>query len=384
MSETIYQITLNETPPFGGVFLVYLLFINNNIYIYIYMADKIVFRGFKQVNGLAEGFSESSLEQGYVYLVRTNADKTEGYIYFNGKKYGNIDSLDTKYDEMNKYPIAYKTIDGIGTIYAYKDASSSSYDTITVNSKGGVVWIDKDYENIQFVSGFKSLNLLQADTRNVMDMKFMFNYCDGITSLDLSFLDTSKVTNMYYMFSYCGNLTSLDLSSFNTTNVTNMSNMFRSCSNLTSLDVSSFDTSRVTNMYYMFYSCRSLTSLGLSNFNTSQVTNMSSMFAYCSGLTSLDLSSFDTTNVTNMSTIFNNCRSLISLDLSSSFFNSTSLTTYDFSGLSAWTDAESLANFVSVLPTITTTKTLKLSSNTKSALTTDQTSTITTKGWTIA
>jgi surface protein len=374
------------------------------------MADKIVFRGFKQVNGLAEGFSESSLEQGYVYLVRTNADKTEGYIYFNGKKYGNIDSLDTKYDEMNKYPIVYKTIDGTGTIYAYKDASSSSYDTITGSSKSGVVWIDKDYEKIKFVSGFTSLNLSRVDTRNITSMGQMFYGCDGITSLDLSFLDTSKVTNMSSMFAYCSGLTSLDLSSFDTTNVTDMSNMFSNCSGLTSLDVSSFDTSRVTNMTGMFAKCCSLTSLDLRNFDTSQVTNMLmlfggcsgltsldlsnfntsqvrlmvSMFSSCSNLTSLDLSNFDTTNVLNMNSMFISCSKLSKLTLSSSFFNSANVTTYDFYPLSAWTNTESLANFVSVLPTITTTKTLKLNSNTKSALTADQTSTITTKGWTIA
>ena len=374
------------------------------------MATKIAFKGFKQVNGLASGFTESSLEQGYVYFVRTSTDKTEGYIYFNGKKYGNIDSLDSKYDEMNKYPIVYKTTDGTGTIYAYKDASSSSYDTITVNSKGGVVWIDKDYEKIRFVSGFKSLNLLQADTRNITNMGQMLYNCTGITSLDLSFMDTSKVTDMSSMFGGCSGLTSLDLSSFDTTNVTDMGNMFSGCSGLTSLDVSSFDTSRVTGMTGMFAKCCSLTSLDLSNFDTSQVTNMimlfggcsgltsldvssfdtsqvrlmTSMFSSCSNLTSLDLSNFDTTNVVNMTGMFISCSKLSKLTLSSSFFNSASLTTYDFSALTAWTDTESLANFVSVLPTITTTKTLKLSSNTKSALTADQTSTITTKGWTIA
>ena len=374
------------------------------------MATKIAFKGFKQVNGLASGFTESSLEQGYVYFVRTSTDKTEGYIYFNGKKYGNIDSLDSKYDEMNKYPIVYKTTDGTGTIYAYKDASSSSYDTITVNSKGGVVWIDKDYEKIRFVSGFKSLNLLQADTRNITNMGQMFYGCTGITSLDLSFMDTSKVTNMSSMFGGCSGLTSLDLSSFDTTNVTGMGNMFSGCSGLTSLDVSSFDTSRVTDMNGMFARCCRLTSLNVSSFDTSQVTNMlmlfggcsgltslnvssfdtsqvrlmTSMFSSCSNLTSLDLSNFDTTNVVNMTGMFVSCSSLSKLTLSSSFFNSASLTTYDFFALTAWTDTESLANFVSVLPTITTAKTLKFSSNTKSALTADQTSTITTKGWTIA
>ena len=110
---------------------------------------------------------------------------------------------------------------------------------------------------------------------------------------------------------------------------------------------------------------------------------MSFMFELCSGLTSLDLTFFDTTNVTDMVSMFYGCSSLSKLALSSSFFNSTSLTTYDFSSLIVWTDTDSLANFVSVLPTITTAKTIKLSTNTKNALTDEQKTTITTKGWTI-
>ena len=45
--------------------------------------DTILFKGFKQVveqSGL-------TFENGYIYFVRTNDAKTEGYIYFNGKKY---------------------------------------------------------------------------------------------------------------------------------------------------------------------------------------------------------------------------------------------------------------------------------------------------------
>ena len=42
-------------------------------------------------------------------------------------------------DKGDAYPIAYKTVSGSGTITAYKDATkSSSYDTIAVNSRGGL------------------------------------------------------------------------------------------------------------------------------------------------------------------------------------------------------------------------------------------------------
>ena len=112
---------------------------------------------------------------------------------------------------------------------------------------------------------------------------------------------------------------------------------------------------------------------------------MNWMFYKCSSLQSLDLSGFDTSQVTDMAYMFSGCPKLTALTLSAAFFNSASLTTYDFSDLTAWTDADSLAALVEALPTITAAKTIKLSANTKAALTDGQKETITTtKGWTIA
>lgn len=52
------------------------------------MAEAVVFKGFKTIDGTVENFSTNSFENGYVYFVRTNKDKENGYIWFNGKKYG--------------------------------------------------------------------------------------------------------------------------------------------------------------------------------------------------------------------------------------------------------------------------------------------------------
>ena len=137
-----------------------------------------------------------------------------------------------------------------------------------------------------------------------------------------------------------------------------MSQVFRDCSELTSLDLSSFDTANVTNMINMFYGC--------------------------SKLTSLDLSSFDTSNVTDISGMFANCASLNKLYLSSSFFNSTSITTYPLNSLDAWTDADSLEQFVQAAEVVDGSgKTIKLSFTTKDALTQAQKDRITGVGWTI-
>ena len=119
--------------------------------------------------------------------------------------------------------------------------------------------------------------------------------------------------------------------------------------------------------------------------DTSKVTNIKSMFSYCSSLTYLDLSSFDTSKVTDMYNMFGGCSNINKLYLSSIFFNSTSLTSYDFYYLSNWKDTETLAMFVEAITAHDGTgKTVKLSSGTKNALTTEQKTAITNAGWTIA
>ena len=235
------------------------------------------------------------------------------------------------------------------------------------------------------------IRIPHLDSRTQGDsMRSMFGGCSSITSLYLSGFETSLVTDMSYMFSSCQDLTSLDLSSFDTSSVTNMSYMFNYCPSLTSLDLSNFDTSSVTNMSYMFNYCSGLTSLGLSSFDTSSVTNMDSMFSNCSGLTSLDLSNFDTSSVTNMGSMFYKCSGLTSLLLGPNFFKvkSSKVTSIDFSYLTKWTNDTVVASLVTNSYDRATARlkkmTLKLSANTKAALTDEQKAAITAKGYTIA
>ena len=235
--------------------------------------------------------------------------------------------------------------------------------------------------------GLTSLDLTGLDTSAVTSMSSMFYECSGLTSLDLPGFDTSAVMNMSYMFAYCS-VHSLDLSSFNTSAVTDMCYMFQHCSGLTSLDLSGFDTSAVTNMRYMFSYCSGLTSLDLSGFDTSAVTNMAYMFAYCYGLTSLDLSGFDTSAVTNMASMFESCSKLTSLILGPNFFKTSKVTSVDFSYCTQWTNDTVVTSLVTNSYDRATaglsTMTLKLSANTKAALTDEQKAAITAKGYTIA
>ena len=209
-----------------------------------------------------------------------------------------------------------------------------------------------------------------ANIKIAISQPFIIEWTGDLVSLALDDVYTEfnseshKATGYFWKsiqtnYSYGRRIVRLDLSKVKIRYGTTMASMFSNCSSLQSLDFSGFDTSAVTDMASMFYSCSSLQSLDLSGFDTSQVTTMYDMFFYCPKLTALTLSA--------------------------AFFNSASLTTYDFSGLTAWTDADSLAALVEALPTITAAKTIKLSANTKAALTDGQKETITTtKGWTIA
>lgn len=58
------------------------------------MANDLKIEGVSFDNGTAEGFDPSQLSDNYIHFVRTSEDKEQGYIYFNGKKYGNVKTID--------------------------------------------------------------------------------------------------------------------------------------------------------------------------------------------------------------------------------------------------------------------------------------------------
>ena len=189
------------------------------------------------------------------------------------------------------------------------------------------------------------------------------SYNDFITYIHIPHIDIrSQGRDMSSMFAYCSGLTSLDLSGFNTSAVTSMLSMFYNCSGLTSLNLSGFDTSAVTNMEMMFNNCSKLTSLNLSSFDTSAVTSMGYMFAYCSNLTSLILGP--------------------------NFLKTSKYDYVDFSYCTKWTNDTVVTSLVTNSYDRATaglkTMTLKLSTNTKAALTDEQKAAITAKGYTIA
>ena len=202
-----------------------------------------------------------------------------------------------------------------------KNLDITSFDTSNVSAKN-------DFTQMFAANIFKTLDLRNFNTSQVVDMAKMFYFSTNLKTLELRNFDTSKVTTMQMMFGgyedYKMNITDLDLKSFNTSNVEDFTSMFQRCSVLESLNIENFDTSKATTFVGMFLGCSALKNIIVNNFNTSGVTNMRAMFDECSSLKSLDLSHFDTSNVTNMSLMFYGCSSLNDLNISN--FNTSKVT----------------------------------------------------------
>ena len=107
-----------------------------------------------------------------------------------------------------------------------------------------------------FAYNYSLKSVPKMDTSNVKSMNSMFSYCSTITSIPV--LNTSKVTNMYQMFYNCNSI--ISVTKMDTSNVTNMDNMFYNCSSLTT--VPEMDMSNIPAMSTTFFGCRNLTSVG--------------------------------------------------------------------------------------------------------------------------
>ena len=278
--------------------------------------------------------------------------------------------------------------------------SCSSLETIPLLNTSNVTYMVGMF---YYCTSLKSVPLL--DTSKVTDMENMFNYCSKLETIPP--LDTSKVTNMKSIFCFCSSLETIPL--LNTSNVTNMYQMFYNCTLLKSVPL--IDTSKVIDMENMFNSCSKLETIPL--LNTSNVTNMKNMFYYCTSLKSVPL--LDTSKVTDMYQMFYNCTKLESIGLLNfssitdsskinTFFGYSNITTLtDVGGFKDlkvnWNDNYSLAKlpnltYESIMNVInnlydfrangeTTTKTLKINSNTYALLSEEDFAVASNKGWTI-
>ena len=213
------------------------------------------------------------------------------------------------------------------------DEQDSTKYHLYIGGEGGVI---ANENSSFFFANFPYLKTINFndnfDTSNVINMSYMFYYCQSLEDLDINNWDTSNVKDMSSMFLYCTSLGELNLNNWNTGNVTNMNSMFAhthdefNTAGLTKLEINNWDTSKVEDMSYMFF-WSEINTLDLSNWDTSNVKNMDSMFSICDSLTELNISNFNTSNVTNMYEMFSNCNNLIVLKLCS--FNTSKVTNMD-------------------------------------------------------
>ena len=161
----------------------------------------------------------------------------------------------------------------------------SNFVTDNVTSINGMFWGMRNLTEIRTPAG---INVINWDTRNVTNMRLMFE------STRLSHIEfgsnfvTNNVTNMGMMFGNMSNLTEIrtpagtNVINWDTRNVTTMEFMFSSI-RLSSLEFgSNFVTNNVTNMEMMFSGMRNLNNtqgLNIRHFNFNNVTNRDSMFS---------------------------------------------------------------------------------------------------------
>lgn len=295
------------------------------------------------------------------------------YLYptiYEGKMEGDIDYVN---DDITGFAIGPNNITTYRTETDSEGIESTVSDRITsepltyVKIEGGKNLLS----TAQMLIGVKPYSSSNMETGETV-------YSD--LTIDLSGLYTRNVINMYGMFNGLS-VTPVLGNGFDTRNVLNMYRMFSSYKGDVLDKFLNMDTSKVTNMEQMWAN----TGKGNVKFNydTSKVTNMKQMFSGCE-FTGLDLTGFDTTSVTEMGYMLSSCSTVTSFKVSANFFNSTAVTTYDFSGLKNWTNSTELSDFVGILPDGNG-RTIKFSANTKTAMTNaGLISTIEGKHWTVA
>ena len=235
----------------------------------------------------------------------------------------------------------------------------------------------------------------------------MFDYCYSLRTLDVSRWNVQSATNLSSMFRSCYHLQSLNLSQWNTSACTTFANMFSNCYSLTTVgNLSNWDTSNVTTLGDMFYGCRSLIELnGLSSWDVSKVTTAVELFYNDKLLEELNIEGWNLASCTNINSIFRELTNLKTLSLKNwSIPKITAAPTYfctgnwnlknilytlpiaynhSYNSCEALTH-ESVLTILNTLPTVSSARTLNLTTMNINMLTTEEKAIATNKGWTLA
>ena len=108
--------------------------------------------------------------------------------------------------------------------------------------------------------------------KTLKDLSYLFYKCFSYKTINLYNFDTLQVLTMKEMFSSCHNLEFINFYNFNTQNLIDMRCLFFGCSSLILIDLPNFKTDKVTNMSSMFNGCSNLKEIkGLNNFITDNI-----------------------------------------------------------------------------------------------------------------
>lgn len=248
------------------------------------------------------------------------------------------------------------------------DFSAIGYTAEDTEAANQRIQQDIEYSTLLYLNWDESI----ANTYFKGDIQLV--YCPNV--------DTSNVTDMEGMFQGCESLSFIP--PLNSSNVTNMNTMFYDCYSLS--EIPNLDTSNVTTMQSMFIRCHKLTTIP--PLNTSNVTNMAGMFQWCKNLQSLPL--LDCGNVIDIGQMFAYADMDLLTDLGG--FKDLKIDWKDICGL---TNCPSLTyeSIINVLDNLydfrgngdeSTTRTLKINSNTYALLSESDIAVATNKGWIIS
>ena len=153
----------------------------------------------------------------------------------------------------------------------------------------------------QLCNELEELDLSNFNTRNVINMRCMFNRCHKLKKIliGINKFTTAKVNNMYGMFNECIEVEYLDLSNFNTFNVENFGIMFQECFELTYVDISNFNFKKAKDIGWMFNKCYKLKEIkGINIINNIQNINKNGIFDDCPKLK--DIPTYERRNIKNI------------------------------------------------------------------------------------
>jgi surface protein len=263
------------------------------------------------VQSVVDNSVELDINNNGVYLTKYTGGEGELVNKINVKVEGGLDfsSIGYTQEETNAINASYNE----GIRYAKEIADNWNVDKSSLNDlfeddTNLIYFPQVDTSKANYMNGlFKNCVLLKSipllNTSRVSNAGYLFYNCCSLEKIP--FLDTSNFSSVEYMFASCTNLKQVPLLNFE--NVTIADHLFKDCKSLTTIPP--LNLSKATNLTYLFDGCKSLTTIP--QIDISSATDIGFMFANCTSLTSIPM--LNTSNVTSTAAFVQSCTSLTTI-----------------------------------------------------------------------